>query len=114
MLVWVELVAVLTGVESLETVLLECAHQDSLSHPQTIIKRLQLLVGAQLVLGNNGEGAVQVVDTVEEVLGESLKSEVLCCLDFTLCLLLKVAVLGDLTLPLVLYSGLSIMRKLWR
>lgn len=105
----VELVAGLCWIEPLESMLFQRVHEDSLSHPETVVKSLQLLVRAQLILRDNSKGAVEVVDAVKQVFCESLESKVLCCLHFALGLLLKVAVLGHLTLPLVLYFNLSIV-----
>lgn len=94
MLVWVELVAVLTWVESLQAVLLQCVDEDGLSHLETVVEVLQLLVlSRKHLLRYSGESAVEVVDAVNQVLCESLKTKVSCCLDFTLRLFLQVAIL---------------------
>lgn len=58
---------------------------------------------------NCAECAIEVVDTVEKVLGESLEGKVLCGLNLTLGLRLEVAVLCDLTLVLVLLRRVSVL-----
>lgn len=99
----VELVAFSAGVESLEAVLLKCVHQDGLGHLETRVEIRKVLVAAvKLLLGHYREGTVEVVDAVKQVPGETLEGKVLGCANLTLGLLLQVAVLGDLTLPLVL------------
>lgn len=106
--VGVELVALLAGVESLETVLLQGSHENRLGHPESVVERLQLYVAAiELLLGNNGKSTIEVIDAVEQVFGESLQGKVLCCLHLSLGLLLEIAVLGDGALPLVLLRRVS-------
>ena len=101
--VGVELVALSAGIESLEAVLLECVHENGLGHLETLVKVRKVLVAAvKLLLGHNREGTVEVVNAVEQISGETLEGKVFGCADLTLGLLLQVAVLGDLTLPLVL------------
>lgn len=53
-----------------------------------------LVFGGQFVGGDVDEGAVEVVDAVEEVFGEALQGEVARSLDFALGLVLEVAVVG--------------------
>jgi hypothetical protein len=101
--VGVELVALGAGVESFEAVLLECVHEDGLGHLETRVEVQEVLVAAiKLLLGHHRESTVEVVDAVQQVSGEALKGKVFGCANLTLSLLLQVAVLGDLTLPLVL------------
>ena len=104
-LVWVELVAVLARVESLQTVLLQCVDENSLGHLETVVEVLQLLVfGREHLLRHGGESSIQIVDAVDQVLRESLEAKVSCCLNFTFCLFLQVAVLCYRALPFVLRS----------
>lgn len=109
-LVGVELVALGTGVESLETVLLEGVHEDGLGHLEARVEVCEVLVAAiELLLGYNGKGAIEVVNAVEQVSGETLESEIFGCANLALGLFLQVAVLGDLALPLVLQSIVSVL-----
>lgn len=102
-LVGVELVVLLGWVKPLETVLLECVHENVLRHLEAIKQSGQLLVATvQRLLGNSPECAVQVVDAVEEISCESLQCKVLGRLHLTLGLLLQVTVFGNGALPLVL------------
>jgi hypothetical protein len=101
--VGIELVTLGAGIESLEAVLLECVHKNGLGHPEARVEVREVLVAAvKLLLGYNRKGTVKVVNAVQQVSGETLEGKVLGCANLTLGLLLQVAVLGDLTLPLVL------------
>lgn len=112
--VWVELVAVLTWVEPLQTVLLQCVDKDGLGHLKTIMEVLQLLVLiVEHLLRHGREGAVQVVNAVNQVLCEPLQPKVASGLDFSLGLFLQVAVFCYRALPLVLQS-LSVIGLLSR
>lgn len=52
--VGVELIALGAGVESLETVLLECVHEDGLGHLEAGVEVQEVLVAAvKLLLGND-------------------------------------------------------------
>lgn len=48
----------------------------------------------QLVLRDSSQGAVQVVNGLDEVAGEALDGEVFCGLRFALCAFLEVAEVG--------------------
>ena len=101
--VGVELVTLGAGIESLESVLLKCVHEDRLGHLETRVKVRKVLVATvQLLLGHDRKGAVEVVNAVEQISREALEGKVLGCANLTLGLLLQVAVFGDLALPLVL------------
>jgi hypothetical protein len=101
--VGVELVTLGAGIESLEAVLLECVHEDGLGHLKSRVEVQEILVAAvKLLLGHHRKGTIEVVNAVQQVSGEALEGKVLGCANLTLGLLLQVAVLGDLTLPLVL------------
>lgn len=52
------------------------------------------VVRRQLLGGDGGERTVEVVDAVEEVLGEALEGKFPCGGDFAFGLFLEVAVLG--------------------
>lgn len=61
------------GVEALEAVLLEGLHEDGLSHLQAVMERDKILVfGDQLVGRNGGEGAIEVIYRLNQILSESL------------------------------------------
>ena len=99
------------GVDALETVLLEGLEEDVLGHLETlvqvdqVIEVLGLLLGLELLLGNDAQGAVEVVDALNEVLGELLDGEVLGLLDVAGGALLEVAEIGDGAKALVLQRG---------
>lgn len=101
-LVGVELVAL--GLEALEAVPLERLHEDRLGHLDALVQgdEVRVAVGAELVGGDGGEGAVEVVDAVDEVLGELLDGEVAGALDLALGAVLEVAEVGDGAEALVL------------
>jgi hypothetical protein len=102
-LVGVELLALSARVESLESVLLECLHENRLGHLEARVQVQEVLVTAiKLLRRHDGQCAVEIVNAVEEVFGKSLQRKVLGCLNFAFCLLLQVAVLCNLALPLVL------------
>lgn len=103
--VGIELLASFRGVESLKAVLLQCVDQDAVGHLDTLVQRGQILVIAfELLRGNGGEGAVEVIDRLNEVAGEALDGEVLGGLGLTRCALLEVAEVGDGAEVLVLPS----------
>ena len=97
MLIGVELVA--NGVEALEAVLGESGHEDGLGHLETLVEVDKVLGGFRLLgelLGRDGgQGAVEVVDAVNEVLCELLDGKVACSLDFALSAVLEIAEVGD-------------------
>ena len=86
-------------VKALETVLGEGLHEDVFSHLQAIVEVdeiLSLLRFVGKLLGRyGGKGAVEVVDAVDEVLGELLGGKVASRLDLALCAVLEVAEVGD-------------------
>lgn len=97
----------LAGVEALEAVLLKGAQHDALGHLETLDELVQRLVllglgSRKLVLGHSQERAVEVVDAVQEILGETLDGELASSVHVTLVALDLVAGLGDLTKVLVL------------
>lgn len=89
------------GVESLEAVLLEGLEEDVLGHLETLVEVDEvlevgrLLLGLELLLGDHGEGTVEVVNAVDEVLGELLDGEVTGGLHFTGSPVLEVAEVGN-------------------
>lgn len=102
----VELVAGLGGIEALQAVLLQRADQDAVGHLDTLVQGGQVLVVAlELLGGDGGEGAVEVVDGLDEVAGKALDGKVLGGLGLTRGALLQVAEIGDgaevLVLPLL-------------
>lgn len=102
----VELVAGLGGIEALQAVLLQRADQDAVGHLDTLVQGAQVLVVAlELLGGDGGEGAVEVVDRLDEVAGEALDGKVLGGLGLARGALLQVAEVGDgaevLVLPLL-------------
>ena len=104
--VGVELVAGLGGIEALQAVLLQRADQDAVGHLDTLVQGAQVLVVAlELLGGDGGEGAVEVVDRLDEVTGEALDGKVLGGLDLAFGAFLEVAEVGDgaevLVLPLL-------------
>jgi hypothetical protein len=108
-LVGVELLALNGRVEPLHAVSLESLHEHSLGHCEAIVEVVEVLVARlELVGGNIGERAVEVVHAVHEILGETLNREVLRCLHFALGLVLEVAEVGDAVLELVLLRALVI------
>lgn len=94
--VGVELLAGLGGVEALKTVLLESVDQDTVGHLDALVQGDEVLVVAlELLGGNGGEGAVEVVNGFDEIAGEALDGKVLGSLCLARCALLKVAEVGD-------------------
>lgn len=99
MLVGVELDAV--RLQSLQAVLGQCLDEDVLGHLEALVEVGELLeilaldLGLELVCGDGGQGAVEVVDAVDEVLGELLDGKVAGGLDLTCCAVLEVAEVGD-------------------
>jgi hypothetical protein len=106
----VKLLSRLTWVESLEAMFLERVDQDAVGHFDAVVQGNQvcIAIGRVQFLGRYGaEGAVQVVDGLDEVAGEALNGKVLCSLDFALGAFLQVAEVGDGAEVFVL-SGVSI------
>lgn len=112
-LVGVELVTV--RIEALETVLGKGLHEDGLGHLEALVEVgevlevLGLVGGIELLDGDGGERAVEVVDAVDEVLGEALDGEVARGLDLALGAVLEVAEVGDGSETLVLHAIMRIM-----
>lgn len=101
--VGVELLGRLAGVEALEAVLLEGAQEDAIRHLDAIVEGDEFLVLLRELLGGHrADGAVEVVDGLDQVAGEALQSKVLGGLDLALGALLEVAVVGDAAEVLVL------------
>lgn len=106
LLVGVELLAL--GAEALEAVLLEGVHENILSHLEALIqigkilKVLGSVLSIELFLGDHSKGAVEVVNAVDEVLGELLDCKVFRRLDLTGGSLLEVAEISDGAQALVL------------
>lgn len=105
-LVGVELFAL--GLEALEAVLGEGLDEDALGHLEALVEVdelldvVVLLGGVDLVGGDVGEGAVEVIDALDEVLGELLDGKVAGRLDLALGAVLEVAEVGDGAEALVL------------
>ena len=112
MLVGVELLALDGRVESLHAVPLEGLHEHGLGHLETVVEVVEVLVaGLELLSGNIGERAVEVVDAVHQVFGEALDGKVLCGLHFALGLVLEVTEVGDAVLELVLLRVLAMRHQ---
>lgn len=93
-LVGVELLAV--GVHALEAVLLEGGHENVFRHLDTLVEGVKVLVVAIQLLGRDVcKGAVEVVDALDEVLGELLNGEITRSLDLARGTVLQVAEVGD-------------------
>ena len=98
-LVRVELLA--GGVETLQAVLLEGVHEDVLGHLEALVQlndvlELIVLLGRlKPLLGDHGESAVEVVDALDQVLGEALDGELAGVLDLALGPVLEVAEVCD-------------------
>lgn len=93
-------VDLLGGIEALEAVLLEGGEEDMLGHVETSdeIEEVLVLFGlssGELLRGHGQQRAVEVVDAVEEVLGETLDSELAGGVHVALVALNKVAGFGD-------------------
>lgn len=102
----------LAGVEALQTVLREGAHEDVLGHLEAGHEIQQVLVGlglggVELVGGNGEQGAVEVVDALQEVDGEALDGEVAGAIHVALRALLEVAEVGDRAEVFVLVAALE-------
>lgn len=107
----VEALAVDGRVEALEAVLLERLHQDRLRHLEAVVQvdeiaivvvvirgtgRLVLILARHELLGRNGgQGPVQVVDRVDQILGEALDRKLSCRFHLPPRSLLQVPEVGD-------------------
>ncbi|KAH6610174.1 hypothetical protein Trco_000194 [Trichoderma cornu-damae] len=120
-LVGVELGAL--GLQSLQAVLGKRLDEDALRHLEALVEvgevleLLALLLDLELVCGDGGQGAVQVVDTVDEVLGELLDGKVAGGFDLTCGAVLEVAELSNsvgvaILLSLLGFSGFLSSRGL--
>lgn len=113
-LVGVELDAV--RLQSLQAVLGQCLDENALGHLEAIVEVgellevLALVLGLELVRGDGGQGAVEVVDAVDEVLCEILDGKVAGGLDLALRAVLEVAVVGDGAKAFVLWRD-SLVRE---
>lgn len=70
-------------------------HLETLVEVSELLEVLVLLFSLELVRRDGGEGAVKVVDAVDEVLGELLNGKVTGGFDLTCGAVLKVAEVGD-------------------
>lgn len=105
MLVRVELLA--DRVEALEAVLGKSLNENLLGHLEAVVEVNEvgvalLVVGRDLVGRDSREGTVEVVDAVDEILGELLDGKVARALDVALGAVLQVAEVGDGSEALVL------------
>jgi hypothetical protein len=71
-----------------------------------LLEVLVLLLDGQLLLRDGAEGAVEVVDGLDEVLCEGGDGELTGLLDLALCAVLEVAEVGDGAKALVLQGRL--------
>lgn len=98
-LIGVELLA--HGIESLQTVLLEGAHENALRHPETLVQLgqvlelLRLVLSIKLLLGNHGQCAVEVVNAVDQIFGEARDRKLAGVLDLALSAVLEVTEVGN-------------------
>lgn len=88
------------GVEALQTVSLKGVHEDVLGHLQASNEVEQVLVllilgSGELLRGHGQQRAVKVINALEEVLGETLDSELAGAIHITLAALLLVAGIGN-------------------
>lgn len=83
----------------------ERLEQDALGHLEAVVEVDEVLVdgGVELVGGHGGEGAVEVIDALDEVLGELLDGKVAGRLDLARGAVLEVAEVGDGAQALVLF-----------
>lgn len=91
----IELLKLDRGIEALEAVLLQRAHQDGLGHLDAVVQGDEVVVAGKALAGDGRQGAVEVVDAIDQVRGELLQGEVLGCLDLALGALLEVAEVGN-------------------
>lgn len=110
--VGIELLALDAGVEALEPVLGQRLHQDGLGHLEAVVEVQQILVDAFITLfrlgieyrrGHGLQGAVEVVDGLDQVLGEALDGKVFGRLYIPLRPILQIAEVGDGSKVLVLW-----------
>lgn len=109
----------LTGVESLQTVLLQSVQQNVLGHPQAGHEVHQFLVGLghfglELLSGNSKESPVEVVNALEQVDGEPLNGEIPGILHVTLGAFLQVEEVCNGTHVLVLCTKSAPANMGWR
>lgn len=107
-LVGVELFA--GRVDALKAVLGKSLDEDGLGHLEAFVEVEQVLVAlvlldAELLGRDGGQGSVEVIDAVDEVLGELLNGKVAGGLDVALGAVLEVAEVGDGAKALVLSRG---------
>lgn len=94
--VGIKLLVLGAGVNALKTVLLESVDEDSVGHLEAIIQGNKVLVLVdQLLFGNGGQGAVEVVNRLDQVASKALDGEILSGLDLALSALLQVVEVGD-------------------
>lgn len=92
----VEFLSRLAGVESLESMLLQRVDQDAVCHLDSIMQCDEVaVIGLELFGSDGAEGAIQIVDRLDEVSREALDSKIFCGLGFALCAFLEVAEVGD-------------------
>jgi hypothetical protein len=91
----IELLILYGGVNPLQPVLLQRLHQNGFRHFEPIVQHYEVRVCVgQGGGGDGGEGAVKVVDRLDEVAGEALEGEVFRGRYFTFCAVLEVAEVG--------------------
>lgn len=94
--VGIKLLVLGAGVNALKTVLLESVDEDSVGHLEAIIQGNKVLVLVdQLLFGNGGQGAVEVVNRLDQVASKALDGEILSGLDLALSALLQVVEVSD-------------------
>ena len=96
------------GVDAGEAVLGKGLHENRLRHLETLVEVGQLLEvvvllgDVKLFLRDSAEGAVEVIDGLDEILCEGLDGEFASRLDLALGAVLEIAEVGDGTKALVL------------
>ena len=82
----------------LQAMFIQRLHEYRVGHFQAVVEGLEILIHvrrSELLRRDGGEGAVEIVDAVDEVLCEALERKVLGGLDFTPRAFLEVAEVGD-------------------
>ena len=101
----------LARVESLQTVLLKGVHENVLGHLEASNELKELLVlfslgGIELFRGYSQQRTVEVVNALQEILGEALDGKVTGIVHVALGTLLEVAELGNRAEIFVLIDGI--------
>jgi hypothetical protein len=96
------------GTESLKAMLLKGLHENGFSHLDAFMEvdEVAPLLGRirELLGGDGGQGPVEIVHAVDQVLCELLNGEVTGRLDLALCAVLQIAEVGDGAEAFVLQS----------